>query len=1054
MKLNKYFEDTQNLHIGTMPNRAYYLPSYNKTDSTAGRVQLLNGIWKFKYHNNRFEVADDFYCKGFDTQGYDDLPVPSCWQNHGYDRHQYTNVNYPFPYDLPYVPEQNPCGSYVHTFEITKEQLEQKNYLNFEGVDSCYYVWVNGVFVGFSQVSHSTSEFDISDILVAGENTLAILVMKWCTGSYYEDQDKFRMSGIFRDVYILTRAKEHIRDYFVKTKLDDCCEEVLITVDIDYLNNKIPTNCELYDCNNNLLMTKQAASSHAEFNLEHPILWNAEAPYLYTLVLSTDEEKITQKVGIRKIEIKNSIILLNNVPIKLKGVNRHDSDPVTGYTISREQAIKDLSLMKQHNINAIRTSHYPNAPWFTDLCDQYGFYVIAESDLETHGATNFYSGSSEETFSDIVMADISDTFVLDRQQLNVMRDKNHPCILLWSMGNESGWGASFEKAGRWIKAYDDTRLLHYEGSLHVTGGYVADLSMLDVYSSMYSSVEMNEQYFADADNTKPYVLCEFCHAMGNGPGDLEDYFEQIYSEDRFTGGFVWEWCDHAIYLGTAPDGRKKYAYGGDSGEFPHDGNFCVDGLVYPDRTVSTGLIEYKNVIRPVRALAVDAEHGEILLENKLDFTNTKDYLYLTYQLQNNGVTVAEGNIEEIDIPAHTKKTITLPYTVPENGVTYLKINYIQKYDLPFTKAGYELGFDQLFIKDGNFEYSTFQNSNTLAKEATNPSKELTISESLTVQETENIIIISGEHFTYTFNKLTALFDELSRNGKILSERPMEFNIWRAPTDNDRNVKNDWQHAGYDRTTLRVYEVTCHQEKSLAVVQTAITRQAVEQDVAQDVEQDVEQAVAQVVAQAVSQPVVTITAKLSIAAIQREHILDLEVIWTINSEGNLSIHTHALRNTKMPYLPRFGLRFFLSKSYDNLQYFGYGPYESYLDKHRSSYIGLFEQNVEELHEDYIFPQENSSHCGSRYLRLNTSAPDSNIVITGDQEFSFNASVYTQEELTSKNHNYELEKAPYTTVCLDYKISGIGSNSCGPELLHKYRLEEELIDFQFHINFTER
>jgi len=837
------------------------------------------------------------------------------------------------------------------------------------------------------------------------------------------------MSGIFRDVYLLTRSKEHIRDYFVKTVLNESCDEALITVDMDYFNNNVPTDCELYDCSNNLFLTKQAVNGHVEFKLDHPILWNAESPNLYTLVLSTGEEKIAQKVGIRKIEVKDSVIFLNNVPIKFKGVNRHDSDPVTGYTISREQATKDLSLMKQHNINAIRTSHYPNAPWFTELCDQYGFYVIAESDLETHGATCFYSGSSEETYSDIAMADISDPIVLDREQRNVMRDKNHPCILLWSMGNESGWGASFEKAGRWIKAYDDTRLLHYEGSLHVTGGYVADLSMLDVYSSMYPSVEMNERYFADTDNTKPYVLCEFCHAMGNGPGDLEDYFEQIYSEDRFTGGFVWEWCDHAIYLGTAPDGRKKYAYGGDSGEYPHDGNFCVDGLVYPDRTVSTGLIEYKNVIRPVRALIVDAEHGEILLENKLDFTNTKDYLYINYQLQNNGITIAEGSIKEVDIPAHSKKSITLHYTVPGNGVTYLKINYLQKYDLPFTSADYELGFDQLLIRDGNFEYSTLSNSNTAVKKATNLCNEVIVSESPTVLETENIIIISGNSFTYTFNKLTALFDELSRNGQKLTERPMEFNIWRAPTDNDRNIRNDWQHAGYDRTTLRVYEVTCQQDNPSAVVQTTTS-------------------------EAVAQTLVTITAKLSIAAIQREHILDLEVIWSINSEGNLTIHTHALRNTKMPYLPRFGLRFFLCKSYDNLQYFGYGPYESYLDKHRSSYIGLFEQSVKEQCEDYIFPQENSSHCGNRYLRLNTTDHDSNIIITGNQEFSFNVSEYTQEELTSKNHNYELEKSPYTTVCLDYKLSGIGSNSCGPELLHKYRLEEEEIDFTFNMNFTGR
>lgn len=1005
MKLPKYFEDTQNLHIGTMPNRAYYIP-YDSRNPSKERRQFLNGDWKFKYYSNRFEVEEDFPMTDFASDHFDTIPVPSCWQNHGYDRHQYTNVDYPFPYDLPYVPEEtNPCGGYLCTFQMTEDQLADRSFLNFEGVDSCYYVWVNGEFIGFSQVSHSTSEFDITQALKEGSNTLAVLVMKWCAGSYYEDQDKFRMSGIFRDVYLLSRSTEHIRDFFVKTSLNEDCSKAVVAVSLEYFHLPVDTEALFYDCSGALITSKKVIDNQFQFEIDQPSLWNAEEPNLYTLELKTADEMIVQKVGIRKIEIKNSVILLNNVPIKFKGVNRHDSDSVTGYTISKEQALKDLSLMKQHNINAIRTSHYPNAPWFTGLCDEYGFYVIGESDLETHGAVSFYSGSYEGTYGDIAMNPLSDEIILDRQQRNVIRDKNHPSILLWSLGNESGFGTSLEKAGRWVKAYDDTRLVHYEGSVHITGGHVPDLTMLDIYSKMYDSIENIDAYFKNPENTKPYVLCEFCHAMGNGPGDLEEYMERIYAEDRFVGGFVWEWCDHAIYLGVAEDGRKRYAYGGDSGEFPHDGNFCVDGLVYPDRTVSPSLIEYKNVLRPVRASLVSAKEGVIRLENKLDFTNCKDYLCLTYQLQNNGITVAEGFIKDLDIPAHESREVTLHYTLPESGITCLKINYIQKNTLPFTATGHDLGFDQLLVSEGDFQ-------STALFTTTGVSPASHVAGPLTVEETENRIHLHGSDFHYTFNKTTGLFTELVQGGHKLLERPMEFNLWRAPTDNDRSIRNDWERAGYHRTMVRVYETRL-------------------------LTPDSDEAV--------------ITARLAIHAIQREHMLDLAVTWRVSNTGEIKVDLQGERNTKMPYLPRFGLRLFLPKSYDSVVYYGYGPTESYIDKHRSSYLGLFEQKVEEMHEDYIFPQENSSHWGCRYLQLNNQTSAPSYVFTGGKDFSFNVSEYTQEELTKKNHNYELEKSPYTVVCLDYKQSGIGSNSCGPELLHQYRLAEAQLECSFTIQF---
>jgi beta-galactosidase len=507
--------------------------------------------------------------------------------------------------------------------------------------------------------------------------------------------------------------------------------------------------------------------------------------------------------------------------------------------------------------------------------------------------------------------------------------------------------------------------------------------------------------------------------MGNGPGDLEDYMEKIYGYEGMVGGFIWEWCDHAIDLGTAPDGRKKYAYGGDSGEYPHDGNFCVDGLVYPDRRVSTGLLEYKNVLRPLRAVMIDAGQGILRLENKLDFTNTKDFLSLTYQLECNGLPAGEGFLKELDIPPHQSLELKLHYNVPKQGITLLRINYIQKADLPFTKPGHELGFDQFLLQDDALlldDHSLIMNTAALNNSIPSTEKHRTEAEpwkALILEEEEHRFTIRGAGFVYTLNRLTGLFDELHKNGQRLLEQPMEFNLWRAPTDNDRNIRNEWEKAGYDRTMVRVYNSDIWKANSTEII---------------------------------------LKVTLAINAIQIEHILDVEATWTIKENGALTLSVNALRNTKMPYLPRFGLRLQLPKTYDQVQYFGYGPYESYCDKHRASYLGLFAQKASEMFEDYIFPQENSSHWGCRYLRVSNPAVSSNLIVTGDQEFAFNVSEYTQEELTQKQHNYELEKSPYTIVCVDYNQSGIGSNSCGPELLPQYRLEEENLHFTFHFDFN--
>ena len=487
------------------------------------------------------------------------------------------------------------------------------------------------------------------------------------------------MTGIFRDVYLLLRPQNHLRNYYVRIGLSEDFKEANMKVQLSFADDDFPIQYRLMDAEG--LLVNEGVSdgsghklgddvfsydSEICMTLLEPKLWNAENPYLYTLELRCPDEIVYQQIGICKIQVIDGIVYFNGVAIKLKGVNRHDSDPMTGYTISKDQALKDLTMMKQHNINAIRTSHYPNAPWFTQLCNRYGLYVIAEADLESHGSTCFYGGSYA-TFGDIAQKEIFYEAILDRNRLNVLRDKNNPCIIMWSLGNESGYSKAFEDAGRWIKQFDPSRLLHYEGSMHQTGGHTNDTSMLDVYSRMYASVKEINDYLADENNKIPYVLCEFIHAMGNGPGDIEDYFQCIYSSERVTGAFVWQWCDHGIYMGKTIDGRKKFFYGGDFKDFPNTGNLCVDGMVSPDRIPHPALLEYKNVIRPIRARLVDEKAGIVELENKLDFTDIKDDLTVEAQLLKGGDIIRHYPDLEISLAPHQRTEITFDYKKGTEG---------------------------------------------------------------------------------------------------------------------------------------------------------------------------------------------------------------------------------------------------------------------------------------------------------------------------------------------------------------------------------------------------
>ena len=986
MIIPKYYEDLKTLHVNTMPNRAYYIPASGRMENPvrereeSDRFVLLSGDWKFRYFDSVYDAREEFFRENFDLSEFETVKVPGVWQNDGHDRHQYTNVRYPFPMDPPYVPHENPCGEYVRTFDYHRDEKAPRAFLNFEGVDSCFYVWLNGSFVGYSQVSHSTSEFEITDSLRDGENRLCVLVLKWCDGSYLEDQDKFRMSGIFRDVYLLRRPKTGIFDYFVKAKPTKDYRDGNVEITVWYLGEPVAVRASLLDPQGNL-----AADGAADFldetgkitlEVKDALLWNAEEPWLYTLVLETADEVITDQVGIREIHAADGVLYINGAKVKFHGTNRHDSDPVTGFVISKEQLMRDLTLMKRHNINAIRTSHYPNAPWAYPLYDRLGFYVIDEADNESHGAESIYSAETDWASRSrrwgVAIADNPDftQATVDRARRCVERDKNRPCVVMWSMGNECAYGCTFEAALKWTKEFDPDRLTHYESARYVPGEREYDYSALDTYSCMYPSLESLHEYF-EKDGTKPYVMCEYCHAMGNGPGDLEDYFQAVQQHDGACGGFIWEWCDHAVYMGTNAVGKKMYGYGGDHGEFPHDGNFCMDGLVYPDRTVHTGLKEFKNVQRPARIVSLDQEKKEIVLHN-----------------------YSPGLL---DIPAHQERAVPVSFAVPESGKCFLKVTYIKKTASEVLPAGFELGFEEAELKNADSRNQKVKELFGDGNACAGPK----------IEEDERGITISTAEFCYTYDKLTGVFEKMVYRNQSLLEKAMEYNIWRAPTDNDRNIKREWMEAGYDRTVARAYETRVWEEDGRVKIETV----------------------------------------LSLSAIYLQRILNIRACWIIRPDGKLDVELHARKNPEFPFLPRFGLRLFLPGSMTKVTYCGLGPVESYIDKRRASWHGLFETDVKAMHEDYLRPQENGSHHDCDYVTVRGER--AMLTVAGEETFAFNASVYTQEELTEKMHNYELEPSPYTVLCVDYRQSGIGSASCGPMLLEQYRLSGEEMEFSVRI-----
>ena len=988
-----YYRDLATLHVGCEAPRAYFIPYESlaaaETGSRAHSDYFLSlcGEWDFRFFENP-EIPRGMTLDELHSRPADKMPVPACWENlvgRGYDVPNYTNITYPFPVEPPKVPEKTPTALYTRTVSIPADFLAKKEiFMNFEGVASCFYLFVNGVFAAYSEVSHCTSEVNVTDLVHAGENRIDVLVIKFCTGSYLEDQDMFRAGGIFREVYLLARDKKRIEDISVTCELTPKFTKATFTA---RLTGTLQKNAaiRLLDADGNdtgAVCAMDYINGTVHCTLQKPKLWSSEVPYLYKLYIQNGSEHILLPVGARKIEVRDSVIYINSKKVKARRVNRHDSNPLLGYATPMDHMLRDLEILKQNNVNMIRTSHYPNDPRFAELCDRYGFYLVDEADIETHGF-QYIPAYGWSYLSD--HPDWTHTYV-DRAARLYERDKNHPSVIFWSLGNESGYGQNHVAMADYIRARDNSRLLHYEGA---NRRYFERYPLapelygkaVDTESYMYATPEKAEAYCRDETELYPYFLCEYCHAMGNGPGDLKAYWDVIYRNDRFFGGCVWEFCDHAALLGGTPE-DPWYGYGGSFGDTPHSGNFCMDGLVYPDRRLHTGMLELKEAIKPYRITAINAKKGKFRLENLRNFTDLSD-IEIRWVLEANGKAVAAGVLLPTTAPESAEDfALPLPKTLPE-GTTAVNFTFVQKQATTLVPVGFETGHTQVLLERNDL-------LPTVKVHAFAPA----------LSEDEQTLTATCGDTAYTFGKANGMLTQITDHGTALLTAPMQIAFTRAPIDNDMKVKAKWRDAGlYEAVpTLDSFAVTAQNTKRI-----------------------------------------TLKAKLHFTA-KDKTLLKAALTYIVDASGGLSLTMQAtLKENEAPFYPRIGICLAAKRDLETVRYFGLGPMEAYADKHLAARLGDFTTTVQDNFEPYLRPQENGAHADTAWLHLWDAAGHGLLVTTEGSPFTFGVSHYSTEQLRNTPYRHLLTPEDVTYIHLDAAQSGCGSNSCGPALAEDYQVK---------------
>ena len=934
----RVYEDPRHTSLNRCPPRSHYIPG------GVSEYSSLSGEWKFAYFRRDIDVPEEI-------TAWDTIPVPSCWQLQGYENPNYSNINYPYPCDPPYVPDDNPCGVYEREFDL--ESLWGRVYFVFEGVSSCAFLYVNGQFVGFTQGSHLLAEFDITPFVTAGRNTVRVKVLKWCCGSYLEDQDFFRYNGIFRDCYLLQRPQGHIGD-------------VEIIPNDRAISVKLTGGAEVRIFEGEKLLTAFHMTGRFSFTPESPILWNAEKPFLYTVELERNGEIIRIKTGLRSIAVSSRHeLLINGTPVKLHGVNHHDTSKFRGWCQSPEELKKDLLLMKELNINCVRTSHYPPAPVFLELCDELGFYVVLETDIETHGFLRRlpnvpYYYDVESNAWPCTKAEWKDEFV-ERMQRMVENFKNHPGVIFYSTGNESGHGCNHMEMIRWAKNRDSSRLIHAEDASRK-----GQIHNADVYSMMYPSLKEVERYATTDDINMPVFLCEYSHAMGNGPGDVYDYNALFDRYPKLIGGCIWEWADHVVTV----DGVEKY--GGDfEGELTHDGNFCCDGLVFADRTLKAGSLEAKAAYQPIRT---ELNGYQLTVTNRLDFTNLREYRFL-WNMEVDGKTVSQGEAL-LDVPPHESVTLELPIFRPACRWGAHLNCYLIRVEQQVAATQHPLECDWV-------------------REEEAPGASL--------WEENGVIYAQGANFRYVFSKHYGVFTELWVDGENQLAAMPRLTACRAPTDNDRNIRfrwlqlDEWRGENLDKTFRKVYSCTLSGSE--------------------------------------------IKVEGSLAGISRAPFFRFAESYRIGADGSIHLHLSGTVREDAIWLPRLGFEFTLPGSADAFTYYGNGPEESYRDLCHAGSVGLYESTAQREYVPYVRPQEHGNHTAARMVSIGK------LEFAADDTFEVNVSRYSTEALLKAEHTDELVADGNTHLRIDYKVSGLGSNSCGPELEKAYRLDEKEISFGF-------